>query len=76
MVPMRKAAGVALIVMGAIEFAIYGIVMLRLPFGLALGHRDVGVYVDPVITPLCASAFLAAGVFLVRQSKPARASRP
>ena len=65
---MRRAAGIVLILVGAIMLAIYGLVMLRLPIpGFLLHIGVVIVTVDPVEAPLWAAAFLTIGMLLLRR---------
>ena len=71
---MRKAAGIVLILLGSIVLAIYGIVMLRLPIlAFLLSRFGVGLYVDPVETPIWAAVFLTAGMLLLRRRAKSRA---
>jgi len=70
---MRKAAGIAMICLGAIALALYVIVMLRLPIPLYLlsGLGISGLHVERVRTPVSAVVSLATGMLLLwRRSKP------
>ena len=70
---MRRAAGVILVLLGTIQLAILGIVVLRLPIpgGLLVHLGDIVLSVDPTIAASWAGAFLLIGILLLRRrSKP------
>ena len=76
---MRRAAGVILILLGTIQLAILGIMVLRLPIpgGLLVHLGDVVLSVDPTIAGISAGAFLLIGILLLRRrSKPMPTSQP
>ena len=77
---MRKAAGIALISLGAIALALYAIVMLQLPIPLywLSGLGISGFHVERVRTPVSAAVSLVAGLLLLwrRSEPPAKISPP
>jgi len=62
---------VILILLGTIQLAILGIMVLRLPIpgGLLVHLGDVVLSVDPTIAGISAGAFLLIGILLLRRSK-------
>ena len=70
---MRKVGGFVLVSVGVAVLAVYGIVRLRLPlpapavwFVRHVAPDGLMVYVDPVITPVCAGAALISGILMFR----------
>jgi hypothetical protein len=76
---MRRAAGIVLIFLGVVEFAIYGIVMLHIPLPTLFfrfgGFGEFALFVDPVVAPISASLFLLGGILLLRRRSGRTASR-
>ncbi len=64
---MRKAAGIALTALGAIWFALYGFLMLRLSLPAVIFRHvgNFGLYVDPVAAPISGAVFIILGVGLL-----------
>ena len=74
---MRKAAGIVLVLLGVIGFAICGVVLLRLPLpipGSLIQHFGIiGFHVNAVTGPLSSLALLVIGVLLLRHPNATQA---
>ena len=74
---MRRAAGIALVLLGIIGLAICGVVLLRLPLPITglLTQRlgIIGFHVHPVEEPISSVALLVIGVLLFRHPNATQA---